>query len=169
MYLAYAGIGSRKTPLPILELMTYAALRLHTLGWTLRSGGADGADTAFEMGALGKAEIFLPWPKFNGRISEFQNPSPLAVLTAPNFVRHWGHCSQGAQKLHARNLHQVLGWDLNTPAKFLLCWTENGEVKGGTATAIKVAEYTNIPVFNFGNQDPEAIAQGIDSIVRSHT
>ena len=47
----YAGIGSRKTPNSILEEMTTLAKLLSNMGYTLNSGGAVGADTAFEQGA----------------------------------------------------------------------------------------------------------------------
>jgi hypothetical protein len=63
--LFYAGIGSRQTPPDILAQMTRYAKRLQELGWVLRSGGAHGADTAFEHGAGDMKEIFLPWPNFN--------------------------------------------------------------------------------------------------------
>jgi len=46
--------------------MRRCATRLELLGYTLRSGGANGADTAFEEGCCRK-ELYLPWPGFNGR------------------------------------------------------------------------------------------------------
>ena len=46
----YAGVGSRATPEPVLDLMRRCATRLEVLGYTLRSGGANGAETAFEEG-----------------------------------------------------------------------------------------------------------------------
>jgi len=46
----YAGIGSRKTPPDILALMEACAYKLARYGWNLRSGGAPGADQAFERG-----------------------------------------------------------------------------------------------------------------------
>ena len=46
--MTYAGIGSRATPQAELEAMTEAAKMLSEKGYTLRSGGAKGADTAFE-------------------------------------------------------------------------------------------------------------------------
>lgn len=68
---AYAGVGSRETPHEILALMTDVAKILGQHGWTLRSGGARGADTAFEDGAKGfKREIYLPWRGFNGHLSD---------------------------------------------------------------------------------------------------
>jgi hypothetical protein len=39
----YAGIGSRETPKDILDLISKIAIKLESLGYTLRSGGADGA------------------------------------------------------------------------------------------------------------------------------
>jgi predicted Rossmann fold nucleotide-binding protein DprA/Smf involved in DNA uptake len=46
----YAGIGSRSTPPETLPLIESIAARLAEKGWVLRSGGADGADSAFEKG-----------------------------------------------------------------------------------------------------------------------
>jgi hypothetical protein len=45
--------------------MTRYANRLQELNWVLRSGGVNGADIAFEHGAVAKKEIFLPWSTFN--------------------------------------------------------------------------------------------------------
>lgn len=56
----YTGIGSRETPPEIQEIMTNYARKLDKLGFILRSGGAMGADTAFEKGSTNK-EIYLPW------------------------------------------------------------------------------------------------------------
>lgn len=46
--MTYAGIGSRETPMEVLELMTKASTWLGSKGYTLQSGGAIGADMAFE-------------------------------------------------------------------------------------------------------------------------
>ena len=58
----YAGIGSRETPEGVLLKMEKIAFYLaHRYDATLRSGGAIGADIAFEAGcdsANGKKEIF---------------------------------------------------------------------------------------------------------------
>ena len=51
----------------------------------------------------------------------------------------------------ARNSYQVLGYDLNTPSSFIVCYTKNGKLTGGTAQALKIAKDYNIPIFNFGN------------------
>ena len=45
--------------------------------------------------------------------------------------------------IHSVLHQQVLGLDLKTPSKFLICWTPEGKEKGGTATAIKLAIINN--------------------------
>lgn len=146
----YTGVGSRETPPQILKIMAQLAAVLAADGWILRSGAADGADSAFEQGAGSKTEIFIPWPKFNGHNSQ-RYPSARAMEIAAAIHPAWERCSQGARKLHARNIHQVLGPELNRPSDALICWTRNGELVGGTATAIRLAMRNNIPVYNLGN------------------
>lgn len=159
----YTGVGARSTPPTVLKLMTACAVRLRELGWTLRTGAADGADTAFEIGAGENKEVFLPWSSFNGSSSVYKAPSLEAIAMAAEVHPVWKHLSQGAKALHARNCHQVLGPDLRTPSAFVLCWTKDGaqtveectKETGGTATAIRIADIHGIPVFNTAN--PEAL------------
>ena len=62
--LVYAGIGSRQTPPEMLEAMTELARELERSGWHLHSGGADGADTAFENGTTKAGRtVYLPWKR----------------------------------------------------------------------------------------------------------
>lgn len=151
---AYAGIGSRETPDFILRDMKLLAQHLSG-DWTLRSGGANGADTAFEEGAIagdGRKEIFLPWPGFNGRPSTPDYitvpPSRLAEELAAYFHPAWDRCSSTAQKFHRRNSYQVLGQDLVSPVAFVVCWTKGGRRKGGTGQALRIAEHFDIPIFD---------------------
>ena len=46
--LRYAGIGARATPTAVLSDITVMAGWLARTDWTLSTGGADGADSAFE-------------------------------------------------------------------------------------------------------------------------
>jgi len=152
--LYYAGIGSRKTPQHILTLMTDIAQVMHAFHFTLRSGGADGADTAFERGAGAKKEIFLPWAGYNGRSNGpgiFVPPDkPDMFNIAKQFHPAWHRCSPGAQRLHARNVCQILGLDLETPSSLVVCWTPNGSGSGGTGQALRIAKGYDIPIFDLG-------------------
>ena len=159
--MTYAGIGSRKAPPDQLERMTRAAKRLASKGYTLRSGGANGADRAFEAGAGGKKEIYLPWKGFNGSTSSFVAPTRDAVDVAAAVHPAWVRLSPAAQKLQARNSHQILGEDLRTPCDFVICWTPDGAESesertastGGTGQAIALASRWGVPVFNFARPD----------------
>lgn len=145
------GIGSRSTPLEIQATMREIASYFRQLNIILRSGGAEGADKAFEQGVddeLGQKEIYLPWKGFNKSQSPLYGVCEKALAMASTIHPNWDACSQGAKLLHGRNCYQVLGKNLDTPSDLLICWTENGEVKGGTATAIKLAIKSRIPVFN---------------------
>lgn len=153
----YAGIGSRETPPRVLEQMTEIAKQLARLNWTLRSGHADGADLAFELGsdlASGKKQIFLPWRGFNGSTSRYCVPPHEAYTLAATVHPAWENCSKAARALHARNCQQVLGPLLDEPSKTVLAWTKNGDLVGGTATALKLAMMRGIPVLNLGSMPP---------------
>ena len=58
----YTGIGARNTPDKVLDLFMNIAKYLATKDFTLRSGAANGADSAFEKGcdiSNGSKEIYL--------------------------------------------------------------------------------------------------------------
>lgn len=147
----YTGVGSRETPDDVLALMKEIAVKLAYEGYVLRSGGAPGADSAFEQGCdevLGEKRIYLPWRGFNGRDSRHYRICNSALAMAEHFHPAWKNLTQGARKLHARNIYQVLGYSLESKSEFVVCWTPNGVAKGGTRTAILVAEKEKIDVFN---------------------
>lgn len=161
---SYAGIGSRKTPKDILDVMANYAYVAGRHGWVLRTGGAPGADQAFERGAkLGdcKIEMYLPWPGFeNHSYATLDEPADEAYEIAKRYHPAWGRLSHGAKKLIARNTHQVLGETLDDPATLVVCWTEGGKMKGGTAQALRIAEDYSIPIKNMGiPSDLEEIAE----------
>ena len=165
----YAGIGARRTPERILGLFSGLALYLYYQGYTLRSGGADGADSAFEAGLLGVGpqDIFLPWKGFNNNQSQLYGVESKALTMAEHYHPAWNACTPVARKFHARNCYQVLGKDLETPADFILCWTPKGETVGGTGQALRIAEDLNIPVINFGGFNDLSMAiLTVDDIVQ---
>jgi hypothetical protein len=161
----YSGIGSRVTPEPVLEEMRAIASHLVGRNFILRSGGADGADTAFEQGSAGYAEIFLPWSGFNRRTQGYVVDNPEAEVIASKHHPNWGACSIGARKLHTRNVLQVLGMDLQTPSEFVICWTPDGRRGGGTGQALRIAESYNIPIFDLAvHVDREELLQLMETL-----
>jgi hypothetical protein len=169
----YVGVGSRRTPTEILAAMFAIAESLAARGMTLRSGHADGADLAFERGAhAGAAAIFLPWPTFNSsnrpvsaRHRYYSSPSEAALRDWIRFHPNPAACTQAAARCHARNLHELMGYDYTLSGRnfppgaagdFVVCWTPDGAERasqcsaatGGTGTVIRAADHFGVPVFN---------------------
>ncbi len=164
----YTGIGSRKIlPGPGIThhgFMKYLAKLFSMKGLTLRSGGAIGADTAFESGCdldSGKKEIFLHKRRVgqrtaNGVDSFDSTTSPCwkeAHALAKRFHPFYKTMSQNSRDLHARNVFQVLGWEMNNPTDFVVFGATPvegsfGLVEGGTNTAVQIAKANGIPTFN---------------------
>jgi hypothetical protein len=145
----YAGIGARKTPRDILQQMTVLGSELYDGGWTLRSGGAVGADKAFERFGHRK-EIFtanstIPTKAFE--IAEELHPA-------------WNNCKPFVKRLMARNVLQIMGQNLDSPVQFVVCLTLDGceshatrsHKTGGTGQAISLASLMDIPVHNLFNE-----------------
>lgn len=159
----YAGIGSRNTPDDILKKMEVIAQILGKRGYCLRSGRAKGADSAFENGCNkvgGMKEIYLPWKNFGEKWgmekskSDVEKPSEQAMVLAKSLVEEYKDFDMNAERwvwlLVSRNMHQILGNDLNDPVKFVICYTKNGEDAGGTRWALRLARNHNIPIYNLG-------------------
>lgn len=152
--LVYTGVGSRSTPAEVLSLMEHIALKLASdTPFVLRSGAADGADAAFARGAGDRAEIYLPWRSFGsdqhpGAHLMVTGDDPEAREIAAAYHPAWERCTRGARALHTRNVHQVLGRDLGNPSRFLICWTPDAQVAGGTATALRIARDRGVVIYN---------------------
>lgn len=149
--MTYAGIGSRETPNNILGLMTRIASELEKKGYILNSGGAKGADSAFEKGVrdFRNKRIFLADDADDETIAIAKEIHP-----APERLGYY------ALKLMARNTYQVFGRNLDEPVDFVLCWTKDGKEGhggerpcGGTGQAVEMASLKGIPVINLHNKN----------------
>lgn len=158
---SYAGIGSRSTWEDVCLLMTRIAVRLREQGVVLRSGHATGADQAFEVGAFGHAEVYLPWSGFNDDVpvlGQSYLATDAAYEMAAEYHEWWGGLSRGSRALMARNMHQVLGIGLDDPVDLVICWTPNASRTGdeawtgGTGQALRVAVAHDIPVLNLRDE-----------------
>jgi hypothetical protein len=166
----YAGIGSRETPPQVLSLMTELAQRMEPRGWLLRSGGARGADQAFEAGIADPAHrsIFLPGQSFMGRragsggfYDSHQLPGWQAALeTVAQYHPAPDRLPPFARDLMARNAMQVLGPNLDSPAKMVVAWAPGGYEndspprgvrEGGTGQALRIARDRGIEIRNLAN------------------
>lgn len=157
----YAGIGSRLTPQSVQGIMVRIGHYLADQGWVLRSGGAEGADTAFERGCdevHGHKEIFLPWKGYNNNKSilyykgkeVFDEIKKQSFELAAQYHPAWDQCSYGAKCLLARDGMQILGKDLKTPVVIVIFWSPNPN-HGGTSQALRIAKDHKIVIFNLGD------------------
>ena len=160
----YAGIGSRETPDEVWRWMEQLGYEFAIKGYNLRSGGAPGADTAFEKGCdrgSGEKEIYLPWKNFNKNPSQLFNVTPEAIKLAETFYPNPKvfEVKPYIAKLMGRNCQQVFGENLDSPVDFVVCWTADGcesiedrtKETGGTGQAISIASVYCIPVYNVKN------------------
>lgn len=140
----YAGIGSRQTPDNILHIMKLLAIQLQQLDYILRSGGAIGADKAFESGANTRKDIYYA-----------NQASEPAIQLASQYHPAWHRCSSYVKQLHGRNMHILLGSDINNPkpVDFIICWTPNAEIIDGTGQTLRYAIDKGIKIYNIENKD----------------
>lgn len=180
--MTYAGIGSRETSIDIQKEMYKIAKELESIGYVGQSGGAIGADKAFE-GAN------QPWEKEDGTVAGTKE-----FTKSKSNVTKWAKYSDGkniASKfvvfkssdsndkvrniakeihpkkqelsekdgldLHARNTFQVFGKNLDTPVDFVLFYAQEQKdsirPKGGTGQAVEMARLKGIPTINMADKN----------------
>ena len=153
----FALVGSRETPdEPYKTICKYLAKAGHSMTSGSAPLGADMlAEQAFYEEGNTNCEIFIPWWKFGEghplrqcHIVPTTNTWNERVAIIKEIHPAFNRLTQGALKLHCRNVNQVLGANLDEPVDAVICWTKHGSITGGTATAIKVALKYGIPVFN---------------------
>lgn len=164
-----------------IELCYNVCMRLAQLGITFTSGlceiGMDGiAQKAYSKAVdLGLAkesqfEVYVA-DQYNIRRSTLPRKH-LAIVRNKDLISEteriasevhpaWDRCNEWARGMHSRNCHQILGYDLQSPVDAVICWTPDGKIQGGTATAIRIGMKYDIPVFNLGTKDKESVLQSI--------
>jgi len=178
----FAGIGSRKVTGRLSISMIKIGFSLAMSGGVLESGAADGSDTSFETGArmaydfmcsmdsslpagdYGRVmNVHLGWKGFNGRASGSgynTDIHPMAESLSSRFHPGWNYLSEPARKLMSRNAMQVLTKSLDSPVRFVMCYTGDGAritsetsgKTGGTGQAIRIANEYGVNVTNLGNK-----------------
>ena len=177
---AYAGVGSRRTPPDVLAAMADIAQTLGDAGTALSTGGAYGADKAFETGALrtdAPITVHTPWPGYNGYRPGRDPESDIDVVhpkpadrirgTAYADIAHehhpqWSRCSRGVRALFVRNVSILAGAldddGATLPVRAVVAYTPNGlalgREAGGTGHTLRAAAALGIPFVNLSPRTP---------------
>lgn len=173
LYKPYAFTANDTIPPDIMEKIVAIMRRLEAQEYTLRTGGMEGPESVAEA-AIKKIEVHLPWRDFNNKQSKFTWTMERAKAVAKMFHPAFDSMKKGVQMFLAKNARLILGDKVNSPALFLLTWTEDGITSHKERTAktgfaghpIAIASAIGIPVFNFGNPAAfEQFERYIDSVV----
>ena len=170
-----------------IKLCYNVCMRLAQLGVTFTSGlceiGMDGiAQKAYSKAVdLGLAkesqfEVYVA-DQYNIRRSTLPRKH-LAIVRNKDLISEteriasevhpaWDRCNEWARGMHSRNCHQILGYDLKSPVDAVICWTPDGKIQGGTATAIRISMKYDIPVFNLGVSDKKSVLNDIKNFLES--
>lgn len=139
--------------------MYKTAVLLAQDGYCCNTGAALSSDQAFANGAdsVGECllELKLPWPNYEHEwrtsLKHVQGVTiinPLFDKAAFDSVTQFHPAPAGLKqsvvKLHARNYLIING------VRFVVCWTPNGNIVGGTGQALRIALHMNIPIYNLG-------------------
>ena len=155
---SYAGIGSRDITSSEESRISKISSYLHSIGYILYSGNAEGSDFAFQKSCqLGVS--FLPWPGFNKHLASpvihCSDISKDAYDSVDKFHPNPFSLSSGARKMMARNYQQVFGiGNLPRVSFVVFCANEkNGIVSGGTGQAVRIARSVGIECVNVRGND----------------
>lgn len=108
----------------------------------------------------------------NKNLAVVRNPQRIIETEeiASRFHPNWKACSPYAIKQHSRNVHQILGYNLDEPVDAIITWciTKNNLPVGGTATAYKLALNQNIPVINLYDLERAEFIDSIKELLLKH-
>jgi hypothetical protein len=161
----YTGAGSHiiSEILPSkLRNATIIAGNLEELGLVLRTGDAEGFDNAFRKGVKQKENKVIydknTWKSVD--VGLWEKAVEIALRDHPARSKAMSYIN-----LLGRNAFQVLGDDLESPSRFLICWTKNGKDVGGTGTTMRIAMHYNVPIFNLRILSAKEILERITKIL----
>ena len=159
-----AAIGTREKSDWRTEVCQKLGRWVVQCGHTLHSGNAEGSDQDYARGANSvdpsRVHLHLPWGSFNrgavqpGNYVHIDGGARLYQEIASEFHAKWDSLSQGAKRLHTRNVGIV------QPCQLVLAWPSDKPWGGGTGLGMKVArEYFDIEVVELQGLGSEELAR----------
>lgn len=158
-----AGIGSRELGMREAARCYYFGLLFADYGWGFRTGRARGADERFAFGyrlGFGVPQYCVPWDSYNlAEVDACRPPAysldrldPAARDRLCDLVRTLHpagpNLTNGAMRLHARNIIILLGPNLDDPVKAVFALPRLSGHLGGTGFGMQLARHYDIPLFD---------------------
>jgi hypothetical protein len=158
----YTAAGNRKAPGAALALCHVVGRELAARGLTLRTSDELGVDCAFADGHhetwLNGKNVRLAFVTKAGTNPHAahdlagERPTRLALDLAAQVLggATWLKIRESSRWVHGLAVERLLGRDLLTPSRFLLCWSQTVDpaAQHGTRVLARVARERNIPVLN---------------------
>lgn len=163
IYLPCAVSGNKGAPPEILAKIKELVGVLSNAGFTVRTGCDGEIELAADEAATQKRERILPWRDFAEKESKLTWNSERAHCIAKMFHPTYDTMKKGVQHILGKNARLILGDKMNSPARLLLTWSEDGveharqksSRTGLVGHTIAIATASGVPVFNLGNPNAE--------------
>jgi len=162
LYRPYVITGDRSTPPEVTSRLVAVMKQLEEKHFTTRSSGLDGPDATIIKDSA-NLELFLPWKPFNGLESKNYFNTKECLVIAKQFHPAFDGLKPAIHAFLGCNVRLILGNNLKSAARFMLCYTEDGAESdktkssktGNLGLAISIASAMRVPVFNFRHTDAE--------------
>lgn len=156
----YTGVGSRDISSEEYSLIVKIAERMSDLGYVLRTGGAQGSDSAFMEGCRNinpnMMEVWSPWVGFckgeTDTLTLDEKGLARQFFIKKGIIPWFDDMKQGAKRLHERNYFQVVGRLPLSKVCIFCSDEEKGEPVGGTRSAVLTARNFGVPTYNLRNE-----------------
>lgn len=190
-----ALIGSRKLEeisayKPFIDMYFEYCYQLAKAGVVMTSGlckkGPDGLAQKAYAKAIdeGLADVFqlevyvydqseiikspLPYKSYAIVMPDHLRNKRIELLRTVMTPSHIEACGPYALGMHQRNVHQILGLELNDPVDAVFTWCmldKQGKPIGGTATAYNLAVLRGIPVINLFNMESDYVTSQLNLLL----
>lgn len=110
----------------------------------------------------------LPYKSYAIVMPDHLRNKRIELLRTVMTPSHIEACGPYALGMHQRNVHQILGLELNDPVDAVFTWCmldKEGKPMGGTATAYNLAVLRGIPVINLFNMEPDYVTSQLNLLL----
>lgn len=110
----------------------------------------------------------LPYKSYAIVMPDHLRNKRIELLRTVMTPSHIEACGPYALGMHQRNVHQILGLELNNPVDAVFTWCmldKEGKPMGGTATAYNLAVLRGIPVINLFNMEPDYVTSQLNLLL----